>query len=70
MTDLWANRITLNPDTPVMETAGEHGVTDLDGSLDRARDSGMTAKVIDVTAAKEMPGPKNPASTWSADNPY
>ena len=62
--------IKLNPKLPVSESAGDHGITGLDGSLDSGTHAGLTAIVVDVTSTKETKAPENSPSTWSADNPY
>ena len=44
--------IKLNPKLPVSESAGDHGITGLDGSLDSGTHAGLTAIVVDVTSTK------------------
>lgn len=64
MTDFWADRIALNAEHKVSESAGEHGSSS-GGSLD-STNAAMAAKIVDVTAAKEQAAPKNTAPDWSA----
>lgn len=54
-----------NPVLPITETAGNHGITSTDGTIEQGR-TGMAAELKDVTASKETKAPSNPATTWSA----
>ena len=58
-----------NPVLPVTESAGEHGISNVRGTVDSGY-NGDTATVIDVTKTKQRNAPENPPATWSADNPY
>ena len=62
-----ADPIKNNPSIPVSTVSWPSGLN-LGGTS--TGNSGMTAVTVAPPSVKEIAAPKNPPSTWSADNPY